>query len=302
MTRERPGSRTTQRLWAPPRVRSCAVWGVINVTPDSFSDGGRFFEAEAAIAHGRRLLEEGADVLDVGGESSRPAGRTYGRGFESISEAEEIDRVVPVVERLAGEFKARVSIDTVKPAVAQAALEAGAQVVNDVRCAESAELAQAAARAGAEYVVMHSRGRGEVKSPHIDYEDLVLDVLDELVRAAGRVEAAGVPRESVWIDPGVGFAKTPEQSARLLGSLGSFAQTGYRVLVGPSRKSLISRLAPDFDGTSPNPDQRLGGSAAAAAICVLGGADAIRVHDVRVMRQAVRLTEAVLHTSAEAAP
>ena len=302
MKRERPGSRRTERLWAFPRARSCAVWGVINVTPDSFSDGGLYFEAEAAIAHGRRLLEEGADVLDVGGESSRPAGRTYGHGFESISETEEIDRVVPVVERLAGEFKARVSVDTVKPAVAAAALEAGARIVNDVRCAESAELAEAAVRAGAEYVVMHSRGLGQVQSPHIDYEDLVPDVLDELVQAARRVEAAGVPRERVWIDPGIGFAKTPEQSAKLLGSLGSFAHTGYRVLVGPSRKSFISRLAPDFGGTFPNSDQRLGGSAAAVAISVLSGVDAIRVHDVQVMRQAVRLTEAVRHASAEVAP
>ena len=300
MKRERPGSNETRRTWAPPRPRSCAIWGVINVTPDSFSDGGHFLDPEAAISHGRRLLEEGADVLDVGGESSRPAGDTYGRGSQAITAAEEIDRVLAVVERLSVEFRARVSIDTTKAEVAEAALGAGATIVNDVRCAESPDLAKVAARAGAEYVVMHSRGRGEVQSPNTDYDDLVAEVLDELLAGAARVEAAGVPGASIWIDPGVGFAKTPQQSAKLLGSLGRFAQTGYRVLVGPSRKSFISWLAADFGGKAPPADQRVGGSAAAVALCVLGGAAAVRVHDVRTMRQAVHLTEAVFPPFGEA--
>ena len=269
------------------------LWGVINVTPDSFSDGGRYLDPSAAVDHGRRLLEEGADVLDVGGESSRPAGRTYGEGFDHVLAAEEIARVVPVIELLAGELAARVSIDTVKPEVAAAALAAGASIVNDVRCAEDLRLAEAAAAAGANYVIMHNRGRGEVRSPNTDYGDIVQDVIDELLQAAERVERAGVPRAAVWLDPGLGFAKTGRQSAALLSSLGRFRKTGYRVLVGPSRKSFIAELAPSRSGELPSADDRLGGTAAAVAICVAAGVDAVRVHDVHIMSQLVRVAEAL---------
>lgn len=269
------------------------LWGVLNVTPDSFSDGGRYLDARAAIEHGRRLLAEGADVLDVGGESSRPAGQTYGQGFENVPAAEEIRRVVPVIEVLAGELRARVSIDTVKPEVAAAALAAGARIVNDVRCAESPELAEAAAAAGAEYVIMHNRGRGEVRAPNTDYEDVAGDVLRELLAAAERVERAGVPSASVWLDPGLGFAKTARQSAELLSSLGRFQKTGYRVLVGPSRKSFIAELAPTPSGERPPADERLGGTAVAVAACVAANVDAVRVHDVHAMRQAVAVAEAL---------
>jgi dihydropteroate synthase len=274
------------------------LWGVINVTPDSFSDGGRYLDPAEAIAHGQRLRREGADVLDIGGESSRPAGQTYGEGFKHVPAEEEIGRVVPVIEVLAGELKARVSIDTVKPAVAAAALAAGASIVNDVRCAEDPGLAEAAAAAGADYVIMHNRGWGEVRSPNTDYADIVRDVLSELLAAAERVERAGVPRASVWLDPGLGFAKTARQSAALLSSLGRFRKTGYRVLVGPSRKSFIAELAPNPGGERPPVDDRLGGTAAAVAVCVAAGVDAVRVHDVHVMSQLVRVAEA-LHEPGE---
>lgn len=273
------------------------LWGVINVTPDSFSDGGRYLDPDAAIAHGRALLEHGADVLDIGGESSRPAGQTYGDGFEAVSPAEEIRRVVPVIEALAGELRARVSIDTVKPEVAAAALAAGAGIVNDVRCAEDPGLAEAAAAAGAEYVIMHNRGRGEVRPPNTDYDDLVQDVLDELLRAAERVVRAGVPRAAVWLDPGLGFAKTAPQSAALLSSLGRFRKTGYRVVVGPSRKSFIAELAPNRGGELPGAGDRLGGTAAAVAICAAAGVDAVRVHDVYAMSQLLRFAEAARRSS-----
>jgi dihydropteroate synthase len=273
------------------------LWGVINVTPDSFSDGGRYLDPGAAVDHGRVLLGQGAAVLDVGGESSRPAGHTYGDGFELVSAGEEIARVVPVIEVLAGELRARVSIDTVKPEVAVAALAAGASIVNDVRCAEDSGLAEAAAAAGADYVVMHNRGRGEVRSPHTDYDDVVEDVLDELLRAAERVERAGVPRAAVWLDPGLGFAKTALQSVALLSSLGRFRKTGYRVLVGPSRKSFIAELAPNRGGELPAADDRLGGTAAAVAICAAAGVDAVRVHDVHVMSQLVRFGQALRDSS-----
>jgi dihydropteroate synthase len=273
------------------------LWGVINVTPDSFSDGGRYLDAGAAVDHGRALLQQGADALDVGGESSRPAGRTYGDGFAAVSARDEIARVVPVIEVLAGELRARVSIDTVKPEVAKAALAAGASIVNDVRCAEDPGLAEAAAAAGADYVIMHNRGRGEVRPPNTDYENVVQEVLDELLRAAERVEGAGVPRAAVWLDPGLGFAKTAHQSALLLSSLGRFRKTGYRVLVGPSRKSFIGELAPNRDGERPPAGDRLGGTAAAVAICAAAGVDAVRVHDLHVMSQLVRFAEAVRGSS-----
>ena len=269
------------------------LWGVLNVTPDSFSDGGKYLNPHAAVDHGRRLLGEGADVLDVGGESSRPAGRTYGEGFDRVPAGEELSRVVPVIEKLALELGARISIDTVKPEVAAAALAAGAVIVNDVRCAEAPALAESAAAAGADYVIMHNRGSGEVRSPNIDYGDVVEDVLGELLAAAERVERAGVPRGSVWLDPGLGFAKTAAQSAALLSSLGRFRKTGYRILVGPSRKSFIAELAPNRGGKHPSADERLGGTAAAVAACVAAGVDAVRVHDVFAMHQLIRFSQAL---------
>ena len=269
------------------------LWGVINVTPDSFSDGGRFFEPGAAISLGRRLLREGATVLDVGGESSRPAGRVYGSGFEAVPASEEVRRVVPVVQHLAGELRARVSIDTVKAEVARAAFKAGAVIVNDVRCAAEPALAEAAAEAGADYVVMHSRGLGAVRLPHSNYDDVVSEVLEELLEGAGRVEFAGVPRAAVWLDPGLGFAKTASQSISLLRSLGRFRKTGYRVLVGPSRKSFLGEVAPNLGGSNPDANDRLGATAAAVAHCVGAGVDALRVHDVHVMRQVVEVTRAL---------
>jgi dihydropteroate synthase len=269
------------------------LWGVLNVTPDSFSDGGRYLDPRGAIAHGRRLLAEGADVLDVGGESSRPAGKTYGQGFAPVSAEEELSRVIPVIEALARERTARISIDTVKPEVASAALRAGAVIVNDVRCAENPGLAEAAASAGADYVIMHTRGRGEVQPPHTDYTDVVREVVEELLQAAERVERAGVPNGSVWLDPGLGFAKTAAQSIQLISSLGSFKKTGYRVLVGPSRKSFIAEIAPTPSGERPPACDRLGGTAAAVAMCAIADVDAVRVHDVGAMRQAAMVSTAV---------
>lgn len=289
---ERPGSDRVKINGAATRASRCAIWGVVNVTPDSFSDGGQYFDCDAAVARGRALLAQGADVLDVGGESSRPAGQTYGDGFSRVPADEEAARVVPVVRRLAGEG-ARVSIDTVKPAVAAQALGAGAVIVNDVSCARDGELARVAADAGADYVVMHNRGNGEVASPNTDYDDVVTDVLRELAAAAERVQAAGVPKGKVWIDPGIGFAKNAEQSAALLGALDRFVSSGHKVLVGPSRKAFIGALTARPDGEQPGPTDRIGGTAAAVTAAALAGCHAVRVHDVGIMHQAVRVAEAL---------
>lgn len=257
------------------------------MTPDSFSDGGAFLAVDAALHHGAQLLREGAAVLDVGGESTRPSGRTYGQ-VEGVSEAEELRRVLPVIEGLKA-YGARISIDTVKAQVAERALYAGAQIVNDVSCGRSEALLRVTAAAGAELVLMHNRGRGERSPENTRYGEVVREVRDELMAAVDRAQSAGVAADKIWIDPGVGFAKTAAQSARLLACTDVLVATGFRVLVGPSRKSFIAELAPLATGAAPSPQQRLGGTAAALTIAVDRGARGVRVHDVLEMRQAVLL-------------
>lgn len=288
-----PRSDNTHGEGAHNRSSYCAIWGILNITPDSFSDGGRYLDTARAIEHAERLITEGADVLDVGGESSRPAGLQYGEGFAEVPAAEEIRRVVPVIEHLAKELNAAVSIDTVKPEVADAALRAGALVVNDVSCGRSPELMEVAAAHGAGLVLMHNRGRGECTPPNTVYDDVVADVIAELLTAAEAAQEAGVSRDKTWIDPGIGFAKTAAQSAALIGALPELVETGYRVLVGSSRKSFIGKLAPRPSGEEPGPLDRVGGTAATVAAAVMAGCHAVRVHDVEVMRQAVRTAEAV---------
>jgi dihydropteroate synthase len=270
----------------------CQVWGVLNVTPDSFSDGGAFFEGPRALDHARRLLEDGADVIDVGGASSRPRGRLYGAGAAEVTPDEERARVVPIIAFLA-RSGATISIDTTKAEVARAALEAGARIVNDVSCAASRPLLEAAAARGADYVIMHTRGAGEVEPPNTDYGDVVAEVLGELREAAERALAAGIARDRLWIDPGLGFAKTAAQSVTLLAGLQAFATTGLRVLCGPSRKGFIAEIAPRASGVRPTPAEREPGTLAAVTAAVLQGVHAVRVHDVAAARQAVLLAEAI---------
>jgi len=254
----------------------CQVWGVLNVTPDSFSDGGSFLTFEAALARGKTLLADGADVIDVGGASSRPRGITYGAGFSDVPPEVEAERVRPVIQALAIELGARVSIDTTQPHVARVAIAAGARVINDVSCGASPELLAVAAEHGVDVVLMHTRGRGEVQPPNTTYTD-----------------HAGIARDRVWIDPGIGFAKTAQQSLRLLAHARELVATGLRVLVGPSRKGFIAETAPLPNGDRPAPVAREAGTAVALAVSVLGGVHAVRVHDVAQGRQAVLLAEAV---------
>jgi len=271
---------------APSSVE-CEIWGVVNVTPDSFSDGGAFLAADAALRQGMRLLREGATVLDIGGESSRPSGRTYGAVSE-VSEDEELRRVLPVIEGLRA-CGARISVDTVKAGVAERAIQAGAAIVNDVSCGRSEGLLRVAAASGVELVLMHNRGRGERSPENTRYREVVRDVRDELMAAVDRAVTAGVLLEKIWIDPGIGFAKTALQSAALLAFTDVLVATGQRVLIGPSRKSFIAELARLATGAEPDSQQRLGGTAAALTVAVLRGAHAVRVHDVLEMRQAVLL-------------
>lgn len=249
------------------------VMGVLNVTPDSFSDGGRFVVAERAVAHGLALVAEGADVVDVGGESTRP-------GAAPVDEAEERRRVLPVVEALAPHV--RVSIDTTKASVAIAAVEAGATLVNDV----SAALHEVAAAAGVGWVAMHRQGDPRTMQVAPRYDDVVSEVVAFLVQRAAAAQAAGV--DEIWVDPGIGFGKTPRHNLLLLRELGPLVATGFPVVVGTSRKSFLGTLA----GGTP-PDDRLEGSLATAVFAMAQGAAMVRAHDVAATVQAARLVGSV---------
>ena len=298
-TREPRNPGDGAKSWVPPflgsRVSSgprVEIWGVLNVTPDSFSDGGLYLLPDAAIARAKQMLTEGADVIDVGGASSRPKGQTYGAGAEDVPIEVEIARVVPVVEAIARELGAKVSIDTVYGEVADAALRAGARIVNDVSTGHDASLLFAVAEHRAELVLMHTRGHGEVTPENTAYEDVVRDVGNDLVCACDRARACGVSTDRLWIDPGLGFAKTADQSARLLAHTRDFVGHGPRVLIGASRKSFLSVLA-EHDGVRPAPDARLAASLVAAIEAARGGAHAVRVHDVAETRQALAVLDAL---------
>jgi dihydropteroate synthase len=260
------------------------VMGILNVTPDSFSDGGRYADPERAIAHGLRMIEEGADIIDVGGESTRP-------GSAPVSAAVEIERVVPVIRGLLERADVAVSVDTVKPEVAEAAVAAGARMINDVSGLRGGpELAEVAAASGADLVLMHSRGTPsdmQADPAHLEYSDVVADAIAELEPSVERALGAGVSRERIWLDPGIGFAKTAAQNLELMARLEELAALGYPVLVGPSRKSFIGTL------TGAPTGERLGGTAAAVAISILHGARGVRVHDVAEMRQAASIAAAL---------
>jgi len=240
--------------------------GVLNVTPDSFSDGGRWIDPAAAIARGLAMADEGAALVDVGGESTRP-------GASPVPPDEEMRRVLPVVEAIS--CHAPVSIDTRKADVARAAVAAGATVINDV----SAELWPVAAETGAGWVAMHMPADPSVMQRHAHYRDVVDDVLAYLCSRAEKARAAGVER--IWIDPGIGFGKTARHNLVLLRHLRRFVDTGWPVLIGTSRKSFLAALAATPGGEPPPPADRLEGSVATAAWAVLQGADMVRVHDVK---------------------
>lgn len=257
------------------------LMGVVNATPDSFSDGGRFLDPAAAVAQAERLAAEGADLVDLGGESTRP-------GAAPVDAAEERRRVVPVVERLrARGFALPISVDTSKPEVARAALEAGADLVNDVRGLADQALARVVAEAGVPVVLMHMRGTPATMQGQAGYADLLGEVAAELRQALARAEAAGIPAERTILDPGIGFAKTPEQSVELLARVGALRALGRPLLVGPSRKRFIGHL------TGAQVEDRLPGTLAAVVACVLAGVELLRVHDVAAARQAARVAAAI---------
>jgi len=255
------------------------VMGIVNVTPDSFSDGGRFLDTPRALEHARRLREDGADLIDIGGESTRP-------GASPVSEADELGRVIPLVEALAAEGLA-VAVDTRKPAVMRAALGAGAAMINDIGALSAPGAIDACAASGAGVCLMHMQGEPGTMQKAPVYRDVVAEVRDFLVARARACEAAGIARERIVIDPGFGFGKTLAHNLSLLRSIGTLAATGYPVLAGLSRKASLGEI------TGRGVGDRLPASLAAALAAVARGAAIVRVHDVRETVDALKIWLAV---------
>ena len=260
------------------------IMGVLNVTPDSFSDGGQFFAFDRAIAQAEQMIEEGTDIIDVGGESTRP-------GSEFVSEAEELRRVIPVIERVASSASIPISIDTTKPSVARAALEAGAEIVNDISGLRFDQaIADEVANAKAGVVLMHSRGTPKDMQQLPPVADIMSEVISGLHESVAIAEQRGVPRESIAIDPGIGFGKTAEQNIELIAKLDQLAREfpDLPLMIGTSRKSFIGKLL-----NNASADHRQYGTLASVVVAVINGAHIVRVHDVRPAVEAVKVADAI---------
>jgi len=264
------------------RIDRPLVMGVVNVTPDSFSDGGEFLDPEMAIAHAKKLVKEGADILDIGGESSRP-------GSDTLPAKEELERIVPVLEGIIDDVNVLISVDTCKPRVARKVLDMGAHIINDITGLTSAELAGVVARHEAGIVIMHMQGTPKTMQKSPRYDDVVADILRFLRERVKRAEKEGIRRESIIIDPGIGFGKTAEHNLEIISRLKEFKSLGLPVLVGASRKSFIGKvLDKDVDG-------RLSGGLAMLVMSIQNGASIVRAHDVRESVDAARMIWAALN-------
>lgn len=259
----------------------CIIMGILNVTPDSFSDGGQFFDCEKAITHGIEMASQGAAIIDIGGESTRP-------GSQPISTKQQIERVTPVIEALRGKTEIPISIDTFNIEVATAALDAGASMINDITALSDIRMGELAARYEVPVVLMHMQGTPATMQAEPKYKDVVQEVLDYLLERAHIAEKAGMPKERIFIDPGFGFGKTLEHNLELLRNIDKFAATDYRVLVGTSRKSFIGKITGKI-----NPSERIFGTAATVALCAASGVSITRVHDVPQMSDVVKITNAL---------
>jgi dihydropteroate synthase len=275
-----PDDLVWDRYSLPLSERTC-VMGVLNVTPDSFSDAGRYADYDSAVARGLLMADEGADIVDVGGESTRP-------GADPVPEEEEIGRVVPVIKELAAKLAIPISIDTYKSGVARAALDAGAALINDISgMTFDSGMAPLAAEAGVPVALMHIKGTPKDMQADPVYDSLMSEISNYLRDKAQAAMAAGVSRNKIIIDPGIGFGKTVEHNLEIINRVAEFKSLGYPVLIGPSRKSFIGKVL------GLEPDQRLEGTAAAIAACVAGGASIVRVHDVKEMVRVTRLADAI---------
>lgn len=257
------------------------VMGILNVTPDSFSDGGQFFDTDRAIEHGIRMAVDGAAIVDVGPESTRP-------GAKPVSADEQIKRAVPVIEALSKKIDVPISIDSHNVEVAEAALKAGAAMINDITALADQRMAKLTAKHNVPIVLMHMQGTPQTMQIEPKYDDVVGEVLDFLLARAERAQSFGVEKNMIFIDPGIGFGKTTEHNLLLLKNIDRFIAAGYRVSVGTSRKSFIGKIT-----GKENPAERIFGTAATVALCAAAGVSIIRVHDVVEMVDVVRVTNAI---------
>lgn len=260
----------------------CLVMGILNTTPDSFSDGGQFLDPGAAVEHGLKMADEGAAIIDVGGESTRP-------GSGSVPPAEQIRRTVPVIGALAERVDVPISIDTANPEVARAALDAGASILNDITALADERMAELAVEHQVPAILMHMQKTPGTMQIEPHYDDVVAEVRDFLLVCAEKAHRLGVPKERIIIDPGIGFGKTLEHNLLLMRNLDKLVATGYRVLVGPSRKGFIGKLT-----GRDKPAERVFGTAAVVACCVAAGVSIVRVHDVPEMLDVVKVTGALM--------
>ncbi len=259
-----------------------AIMGILNVTPDSFSDGGRYFGADRAVARGKEIEQEGADIIDVGGESTRPGGQT-------VPEDEELRRILPVIETLAGMVRIPISVDTYRSNVARQAMNHGAQIVNDISGFRfDSGMPEVVQQSGAGVVLMHSRGNRESLHKQARMQDVISEMVRSLTESADKARASGVSSKAIVIDPGIGFGKAAEESLLVLRKLGEFSRLNYPVLVGTSRKSFIRSL------TSDAAESENWGTAATIAVAILNGAHIVRVHDVRRVRTLCDVTDQLL--------
>ena len=254
------------------------IMGVLNVTPDSFSDGGKFLNPEIAVRHARQMVEEGADIIDVGGESTRP-------GPQGISVPEELERVMSVVERLVKEISVPISIDTQKPEVADEALGIGVHMLNDISGLRSPKMLTIAAKHNVPTIIMHMQGTPETMQKNPQYENVVEEIAEELCKQAAQAKAAGI--DQVIVDPGIGFGKTLEHNLQILKHLKRFTDLGYPLMVGPSRKGFLGKIL----GTEVH--DRLEGTLAAVVVSVMHGANIVRVHDVKECARALQIVHAI---------
>lgn len=258
------------------------VMGILNVTPDSFSDGGLFYESERAVEHGLKMVEEGADIIDIGGESTRP-------GSEPVSEEEEIKRVVPVIKKLVSQIKVPISIDTYKSRVARAALDAGASIVNDISGLRfDPDMKKVVAEYKVPVVVMHIKGTPKTMQMAPTYEALIPEIMDYLREGIMMAKEAGIPEDLIIIDPGIGFGKTFEHNLEIINRLREFTYLEKPILIGPSRKAFIGKILGDVP-----PGMRLEGTLAAVAISAYKGANIVRVHDVPEAVKVLRVVDSI---------
>jgi dihydropteroate synthase len=258
------------------------IMGVLNVTPDSFSDGSLYFNKDRAVQHALKLVEDGADIIDIGGESTRP-------GSEPVSAEEEIRRTVPVIKAISKEIKVPISIDTYKSEVARCALDAGASIVNDISGLRfDPEMPKVAAKYGVPAIIMHIKGRPKDMQQNPVYEALIPEIMDYLRISIGLANKFGIPDDKIIIDPGIGFGKTFEHNLEIIKNLKEFTLLGKPVAVGVSRKAFIGKILGDVPSS-----ERLEGTAAAVAISIFNGANIVRVHDVKEMARVAKVADAI---------